>query len=645
MLSFLRRFSKSPLGIGVFAIILIAFVVTLYEGKSGFGLPGANGGSLATVGGGSIGEAEAIRRTQTQLEAARQQNPTLDMATFVAEGGAERTVEQMINGAALEAFAKSQGLIASRKLVDGAIASIPAFNGPNGKFDRATYLNLLAQRKIPESQLRQDFGREAVTKMLLIPIAGAARVPNGLVVPYASLLLEQRQGQIGAVPSEAFASNAPVTDADVSAFYARNIARYTVPERRVIKYAQFDRSRFEGKVVPTEAEIATAYKSRAGEYAGRQTRSFTQIIVPRQAQAATVLARVKAGSSMAAAARSIGLEALTVPNTDRAAFSRLTGADVAAAAFSVPKGSVAPLAKSGLGFHIVRVDDVATIAPRTLAQVRPELVASLSKIKTDNALADLVAKMEDDINGGATFDEVSKKYALASANTPPITASGLAPEVQGFQLPLELTPVLRDAFQADVGDDATVSAVGNGTSYVLYHMDRVIPSAAKPLAQIKPQVVADAQVDRASKAAKRAADAIAARINKGMPFAQALAGAGVKLPAAQPAGGRRIDIAQAGAKVPPPLALMFGMVEKRAKVLAVPQGAGWYIVYLDRIVPGDPREARPLIAATQQQLSRVIGDEYVAQFATAVKAKVGVKRNDAAIAGLKRSLTGGNAGQ
>ncbi len=643
MLTFFRNFAKKPLGLAIFALVVIAFIVTLYDSNSMFGGSGGTGGAIAKVGSMTVAEGEAQRRIQTQLEGARQQKPELDMAAFVAEGGAEQTIDQMINGSAFEQYAATNGIVASRKLVDGAIASIAAFNGPNGQFDRTTFLNILAQRRIPENQLRADFGREAITKMLLVPVAGGARAPATLVAPYATLMLETRQGLIGVVPSAAFASNTPLPDSEVADYYKRNIARYTVPERRTIKLAQFDRTRFAASAVPTEAEIAAAYKAAASKYAGRETRGFTQIIIQKQSDAESLLAKVRGGTSMADAAKSVELEALAVGATDKAAFEKLTGPRVAEAAFAAPKGGFAALAQSGLGFHIVRVDTVAVIAAQPLAAVRGELVAELSKVKTDEALADFVAKVEEEINGGATFDDVAKKYALTATATPAITASGVAPDVQGFTLPPELQPLLRDAFQADSGDDPQVASIGNGTAYVLYHMDRIIPSAPRPLADIRNQVMADAQVDKAATAARRVAEAVAANVNKGMAFAQALSGAGVKLPAPRPASGRRLDIVQSPDKVPPALTMMFSMAEKRAKVLAVPQGAGWFIVYLDKITPGDPREAQPLVAATQAQLSRLVGDEYVQQFAAAIKAKVGVTRNDAALAAFKRSLAGGTA--
>lgn len=640
MISLLRRFANSWIGAVILGLVLVAFVVTLYEGRSGMGLPGTGGTGIATVGSNSISEAEATRRVQNQLDQARQEQPTLDMNAFVGAGGAEAVINRMIEERAVEAFGAAHGLFASKRLVDGAIASIPAFNGANGQFDRTTFQMILSQRKLTEAMVRADFSRAAVSKMLLLPVAGGASTPTGLAMPYATLLLEQRLGQIAIVPAAAFASNTPISDADVATFYNRNVARYTVPELRTIKYAGFDRSRFDGKVVPTEAEIAAAYKANMAKYAASEQRAFTQIIVSSQSDANALYNKVKSGMPLDAAAKSVGLEALKVPAGDKTAFAKLTSPQVADAAFAAPRGGLAALTQSGLGYHIVRVDIVTGIAAKSLDQARAELTAELTQTKTAQALADFVAQIDEDITGGATFDDVAQKYGLSATTTPPITASGIAPETQGFVLPETVKPVLRDVFQAETGDDPQVGAVGNGQSYVLYHMDRVIPAAPKPLAAIKGQVAADATIDRAARAAKKAADGIVAAVNKGTSFAQALAGAGVALPAPKPAGGRRIDVAQARAKVPPPVLAMFSMAPKRAKVLPVENGAGWYVVYLDSITPGPPQAAQPLLAGTQSELSRSVGEEYAQQFVNAVKAEVGVQRNDGAIAALKRALTG-----
>ena len=639
MLTFFRKFAASPIGIAVFAVILIAFVVTLYEGKSGLGGAGVSGSALATVGGATIDETKTKRYIDDQLNAARRETPELDLPGFLGNGGFEAAVDRLISINALQEFATRNGLTASTRLVGGQIASIPAFNGPDGKFDQTTYLRVLQANKRSDSLFRAEAAQAVVNNMLVTPLTSNIHVPIGLARPYASLLLEARSGEIGVVPSLSFASAAPLPEVELARYYQSNIKRYTIPERRVIKLAMIERSRFDGKIAPSEAEIAAAYKAGSATYAGRETRTFTQIIVPTQAAAEALLAKLRSGTTMAAGAKSLGLDALDVPASDKAAFAGLTSAAVADAAFAAPKGGFAALARSGLGFHVVRVDAVQNIAARPLETVRAEIVAALTKTKVNTAMSDLIAAIEDDINGGATFDDVVKKHALSASATPALTAAASAPDAPGYVFPPALQAVLRDAFQAETGDEPQVASVEGDAGFALYHMDRIVPATVQPLATVRAQVAADAQLDRSVKAARAVADAIVAKINGGMGFAQALAAAGVKLPPSKPAGGRRIDIARAGDKVPPPLALMFSMPPKRARVLASPQDSGWYIVYLDTITPGDPVAAQPLVAATQAQFARVLGDEYVGQFANAVKAQLGVSRNEAAIAAFKRSLT------
>ena len=640
MISILRRFANSKIGAVILGVILIAFIVTLYEGKSGLGLGGGTGTNIATAGKFAISDVEAQRRVQNQLDAARQQQPTLDMAAFAAAGGVEQTVNRLIDERAMESFAGSQGLVASKKLIDGAIASIPAFNGPTGQFDRNTFEAILAQRKLSEAMVRDDFTRAALMKALLVPVAGGVKAPAGLAAPYAALLLEVRKGEVGVVPVAAFAPKTPISDADLATFYKRNIAAYTVPERRTIQYAVFDRTRFDGKVTPTEAEIAAAYQAHAATYAASEKRGFTQVIVASKADADALYAKVRGGMTMDAAAKSAGLEALIVPVGDKAAFAKLTSAKVAEAAFAMPRGGVAPPAQSGLGWHIVRVDSVAVVAAKSLDQARAEIASGLTKTKTDKALSDFVGQLDDELGGGATFDDIVKKYGLAAAVTPPLTVAGLAPDTPGFALPDAVKPLLKDAFQAEAGDEAQVASAGTGQPYVLYHMNRIVPAAPKPLEQIKAQVAADAAADAGRKAAKKAADVIVASINKGIPFAQALGSAGVPLPAAKPAAGQRLAVAQAGDKAPAPIKALFAIAAKHARVLPVEGGAGWYIVYVDSVVPGDARAAAPLTAGVQAEFTRTMSDEMAAQFAGAIKANVGVTRNESAIAALKSALSG-----
>lgn len=641
MMSFIRRALSSWIVLGLFGLILVSFVFTgmFTDGMGGIGQLGG-GGNVAKVGSQTITVNDASQRIQAQLDAQRQQQPGLDMAQFIRSGAVDDTIEQIINSKAFEEFGRQNGMAISGRLVDGEIASIAAFKGPTGNFDRNVFLGALSQRKLTEEMLREDIARERMVASIITPVAGAARAPIGLITPYASLLLETRNGQVGFVPTSAIGAGAPPTDAELNTFYQGNAARYTVPETRVIRYALFDRSRFEGKVAASEAEIAAAYKAGAAQYAARESRVFTQVIVPGQDAAAKIAAAARSGTPLAAAARANGGEATTLAAQEQGGFAGLTSPAIARAAFAAAQGALLDPQKSAFGWHVIKVDAVNKIGGKSLADVRATLAADITKRKIDGAVADFVTKIEDAVADGSTFEDVVKAEGLTAVATPAITGSGVAPDDRAFTPGPELQPVLRDAFLADVEDDAAVATLAAGQRYAFYDIDRVIPSAPRPLAAIRQQVAADFLIDRASKAARRVADGIAAKANQGTAMTAAASGAGVSLPAVRPVSARRLDLQQAQGQVPPALALLFSMPAKRAKVLAAPNKEGWYVVWLDNIVPGNAASQPGLIEATQAELGRAVGEEYLQQFAAAIRADLGVTKNDSAVATLKRSLAG-----
>ena len=102
----------------------------------------------------------------------------------------------------------------------------------------------------------------------------------------------------------------------------------------------------------------------------------------------------------------------------------------------------------------------------------------------------------------------------------------------------------------------------------------------------------------------------------------------------------RAALAASQRSAEPPLALMFAMAAKRAKLLELGGGAGWQVVWLDQIIPGDAAKDPRMLTAAQQDLNRVAGAELVQQFGRAIRDSIGVKRNPKALATAKAQLSG-----
>ncbi|MEI9928018.1 MAG: SurA N-terminal domain-containing protein [Sphingomonas sp.] len=249
----------------------------------------------------------------------------MTMEEFVAQGGFEGSLNGMINELATEEFAKRSGMLVSKALIDGEIASNPVFQGVDGKFDQKTFDALLSRERVAPQALRDDIMRGRYSSWLLIPGGvSAGEFPKGVLAPYASLLLERRQGIGTLIRSIDMDPGADPDDATLTAYYKSHLARYTVPQRRMLRYAIVHPDQFKAQSTATDAEIAAAFAKSGPRYAATEKRTVHQIVLLDQATANSVAAQIKAGKPIADVAKGMGLEASDFEAIEKPALARQT---------------------------------------------------------------------------------------------------------------------------------------------------------------------------------------------------------------------------------------------------------------------------------------------------------------------------------
>jgi len=647
MISFFRRIFSSKLGLFLtFCFIgLIAFAFATADVTSSGTFGGVTGsGTAVKIGDSKLTTSELGQSVNNAFRNEQRQNTGLDLKTYINGGGFDSVLDRLINSFAIADFGTKYGMAAGKRLVDGEIANIGAFQGADGQFSEENFRRALQQQGLNETQLRDDFTRNLLADQLLTTAGFGAAVPQKLVVPYASLLLESREGQIATVPSVAFIDNKKPAKAALEAFYAKNASRYTIPERRTIRYALFEKSRFNDKVKPTEKEIAGYYNLNKPRYAASETRNLNQVIVPTEAAAKALVAKINGGTSLDQAAKSVGLSAAEVGSISKVDFANSASQAVANAAFAVRPGAIAGPAQSALGWHIVKVEAVKQIPARPLDQVRTEIVNELTRSKIEEAMAELTVRLEDEFADGSTLSDVAKAEKLKVESTPALLANGQNPNDQNYRPIPEMERILPIAFAVEADSEPQIVEIIPGQQYAAVDVDDITEAAPPPLAQIEQLVTRDYMLDQGSKKAKAVADKIAKAVSGGTSLAKAIADAGVKLPNPERISATRADLARQSqqGQVPPPLSLMFSMAQGTAKSLAAPRDQGWFVVVLDKLNRGDASKRDDLLTATKTQFKQVFGNEYTAQFIEAMKADIGVKRNEDSLAALKNQLLGGN---
>ena len=641
MIQLFRRFFSSKVGVGItlafLVLIAIAFASMDVSNTGVFG--GISGGDrVAVVGDERIDSSELSTNVSNALDQARQADPTITMQAFLAQGGLQNVLDQMLQRSALAEFARQHGMRAGENLVNSELMQIAAFRGPDGSFDQNAFRAAIRQRGLSEGIVRNDLEQGLLIRQLITPITFAPVMPATVGQRYATLLREQREGAMALLPSAAFAPRGNPTAEQLSEFYRANSANDIRPERRVIRFATFGDEALGELRAPTEAEIAARYEENRAQYQAIERRSFTQLVVPTQDAAQAVVNEVRGGTPLDVAAREKGLATASVGPVTQTEFANSASAAVARAGFAAEEGALSQPARGGLGWYVLRVDAVDRQPARTLAQARDEISAALAEEQRRTALSDLTARIEDELDEGRTLAEVAQELDLEVTTTAPATADGALYGRPGETIPSILARALETAFLMEESEPQLAEIVP-GQTFMVFDVEDITPSAAAPLAEIRAQVVADWRLDRGSAGARAAADRIMERIAKGTAIAEAVAAEEVSLPAPQRLDVNRQELAQLG-NVPSSMALFFSMAEGTVKKLEAPADGGWYVVQLDEIVPGQVAPDDPMVLATLQQLGAVTAEEYVAQFVTAAQREVGVERNQTAIDAVAAQLSG-----
>lgn len=644
MLSSFRRMSKSKFGTAIIGLIgvliLIGFAMGDIQNVIQGGSFGGSSDTLVKVGSDSVSDRDMQRAMERRLSQVRQQNPEADYSSIA--GDFDQLLSALVDSRAIGEFARKFGFVLSKRLVDAQIATIPAARGLNGQFSEEAYRNFLAQQRLTDEEVRMVIRDGLLQQLLIAPVAVNARAPVGLATPYASILLEAREGQVAFVPIAPFRAGLNPTQADLERFYTANRARYMVPEQRVLRIAKIGPEQV-ADVQPTDQEIAEYYNSNRASYAPSETRIISQAVVPDQAAAQAIAQRARSGQTFVAATAPAGLSAadISVGPQTKAEFTELAGPRVANAAFGAAEGAIVGPIQSDLGWHVVKIDGIQREGGKTLEAARAEIAAKLASEKKKEAIEAKVDQVQDAIDNGSSFTEAAAAAKLTPVETPLITAAGASRTNPEYRIPADLAPALKTGFELAENEEPVVESLPDDRGYLLVAPSQVVAAAPAPLASIREKVVEDWISDQARQKAQQVARSIEAKATRA-PLSEAVKGVPGPAPTVAPVSARRIQLAQFRGNVPPPLQVLFSLAAGKVRTVGSGQGeeSGFFVVKLNKITPGNALTQPALISTTQRQMQETLSQEYAQQFLNAARAAVGSKRNENAIASAKARITG-----
>jgi len=469
--------------------------------------------------------------------------------------------------------------------------------------------------------------RGSLARQLLInPIATSATAPKFLVDDIYRYRNEQRVAQTVLIPNTAATGIAAPSDADVDAYYKKHAAEFTAPEYRTFTVLSLTPDLFAADIKPTDDELHAAYDQHKSEYVVPEKRKVTQLIATDKATGAAIVKAMEAGKSMADAAKAATngkVQPIPLDFLTKDIFPEALREPVFTASKGAPIGPIQTL----LGWHVIQVDDIQAGHEVAFDDVKAKLTDEVKHDAAVDRLSQQVDKLGDRLTGGASMDDVGAGVGAKPVKFGPVDMKNQLVTLD----PKAAKPAadwLATAFQTPQGETSSFQDDKAGGYYAI-RLDSITPPTLRPLAEVRPQIVAGwTQEQQAAQIAKRAVE-LAEKARGGTLLTQIATDNGGKLDTTPPV--TRDPTEKPSAATPRALTDALFKLDKVGDVTTVATDNGQIIARLSEIRPADPQAAGAKLAPITQELDSQLRADSLAEYRDGLRQTTKIKINPSAV--------------
>ncbi len=482
MLEYFRNAAKSWIAKGLLGILAVAFGVWgITDVFRGGGVK-----DLATVDGRTITSADfsnAIGRAQQRLQ--QQSGVAVTLDDMRKQGIDVQVRDGLISTAAIDDIASRLGLVFSAKAIAQEATTNPAFQNASGVFDPAIFRRVLDANGITEDgYVRSEMelrSRAAVTGNASLSI-----VPKTFGEAMHRFTDETRD--VSYFIFQVNEQNAPQpTDDELKKQYESTPTAYTAPEYRSVAIIKSDPGDVAAKYEVADAELKNGFDKYKDEYATPEKRTYVQVSFPTLADAQKAKARIDKGEDLMKIAEQLKFKPADITFTLRTK-ADLLDAKIADATFGLAPNTVSAPIEGALATALVKVTDIVPGTEPTIDSIKADLTKRLQFEKAAEDIQNVYDSVEEMRSNQSKFEDIAAKLNLKFALVPAVSASGLGKDGKPLDLPGG-NELLKAVYESDVGVEADALNVNQG--YVWFDVREVIPSALRPMDQVKDQVKSD----------------------------------------------------------------------------------------------------------------------------------------------------------
>jgi peptidyl-prolyl cis-trans isomerase D len=620
MLSTIRKLLDNWL-VRAFFMVLIA--VFIFWGVSSVVTDHSTSSAVATVGGHPI-EADTIGKDyQQQINNYAQQHDGASPSQGERRLYAGNALGQAIDRTALALDARSLGVTTPPDALRQQVFSISAFNGPDGKFDKATFNRVLNQHGLTPAGFMADIARGLNASQIVQAITVGASAPTPLVQQIFSYVGQERTIQYAQLPFAA-ATPPPAPALTVLQRYWRDHPdQFSTPALRKVQVVILSPALLAQNQVVTPSEIANEYEADKAQFARTASRSVEIVTAEDATSAANLAAQWSKGANWVAMQQAAAAATATAVSIKDAQPDQLPSGRLAKAVFAATPGTVSAPVTGALGTYVFKVTDAHPGGTTPMAQVEPQLKAAVQQRKAREIVDATVSKLQDALAGNTALDKLPGDLHLAAVEGT-LDAQGL--DADGKPAPIPGGKALRDVIIKAAFDTAPGTppraVTGPDDSYYAISVQKLIPPALKPYDKVKQDVLLDWTGDQVKRQEEVAAAGLLAAVKSGKTFAHAASDAGQPIITSPP-----MTRAKPAPGIPPKL-LPIIFTLKIGEPTMVETNSEFVVGVVTAITEPKPGSDTDVLNRIQTALNTAMQTDVLQSYATALRARYHVTVNN-----------------
>ncbi len=623
MLDALRRGSTGLVAKLLLGLLIISFAVWgIADVFTGF-----SRGAVASVGDAKITVSDFDRVLRSELDGISAEAERRITMEDARQQGIDRLVlSKMIGQTALKEYAREINLGLSEERVVQNLFNDPGFAGPDGKFSRTGFNDLLSRLGMSESMflsLRLD---DDLRQQFSSAVLGSTVVPQAMLDINNAFNNETRDIEFFKIDAEKMAAVADPDEAKLLAYYNDNKASFMTPEFRKFNVLVASAADLKKEVAVTDEEIKASYESEKETYDTPEKRRVQQIAFKDRAAAeAAREALVKGTKNFMDVAKETGAQESDV-NLGMIAKSQLIDQKIADAAFKIERDAISEVIDGSFATVLVRVIEISPGRESTFEETKEKVRDKLATAKATTLLEEKVDLVEEGRNAGKPKQQIAEELKLRFIEVAASDRDGKSPDGKAvLDIP---TPeiVTRLAARTEPGTMAEPIEIGSD-GYAWIEVISIEPPKEKPFETVKAEVKTAVTDNERRAKVKELADKLVERLKAGVDFAKVAADG----------GGAPDKVETVKRNMVPP-----GLTEEAIDVaFSLPQGGAGSALTVDRgsrvvLKIAKVTPAGDLPAADKDKLvndlRRGLQNDLLIAYVTSLQNRLGVSINDQEVA-------------